>query len=76
MDRQYRRVSTNGDRSALLRLLNDTQPGDRVLVWKLDRLARNLRLLPEIEIKLRDKNVPLISIQGGQNEQTIQARKH
>ena len=62
MDKQYKRVSTNGDRPALLRLLNDVQPGDRVLVWNLDRLARNLRLLLEIEAKLREKNVPLISI--------------
>jgi len=64
MDKQYRRVSTKGDRPALLRLLQDVQPGDRVLVCKLDRLARNLRLLLEIEAKLREKNVPLISIQG------------
>ena len=41
------------------------EPGDRVLVCKLDRLARNLRLLVEIEAKLREKNVPLISIQEG-----------
>ncbi|GAH83072.1 unnamed protein product [marine sediment metagenome] len=64
MDKQYKRVSTNGDRPDLLRLLQDVQPGDGVLVWKLDRLARNLRLLLEIEAKLREKNVPLISIQG------------
>ena len=55
-------TGTNGNRPDLLRLLNDTQPGDRVLVCKLDRLARNLRLLLEIEAKFRDKNVPLISI--------------
>jgi len=55
-------TGTNGDRPALQRLLNDVQPGGRVLVWKLDRLARNLRLLLEIEAKLREKNVPLISI--------------
>ena len=51
-------TGTNG----LQRLLQDVQPGDRVLVWKLDRLARNLRLLLEIEGKLRDMKVPLISI--------------
>ena len=55
-------TGTNGDRSDLQRLLRDAQPGDRVLLWKLDRLARNLRLLLEIEAKLREKNVPLISI--------------
>ena len=55
-------TGTNGDRPGLERLLQDAQPGDRVLLWKLDRLARNLRLLLEIEAKLREKNVPLISI--------------
>lgn len=59
-----RRVSTNGDRPDLRRLLRDTQPGDGVLVWKLDWLARNPRLLREIEAKLREKNVLLISIHG------------
>ena len=53
---------TNGDRPDLLRLINDTQPGDRVYVLRLDRLARNLRLLLEIEAKFRDIGVPLISI--------------
>jgi len=55
-------TGTNGDRPDLRRLLQDVQPGDRVLLWKLDRLARNLRLLLEIEGKLRDMKVPLISI--------------
>jgi site-specific DNA recombinase len=55
-------TGTNGNRPGLLRLINETQPGDRMLVWKLDRLARNLRLLLEIEAKLRDMKVPLISI--------------
>lgn len=55
-------TGTNGNRPDFLRLLNDTQPGDRVCVTKLDRLARNLRLLLEIEAKFRDMNVPLISI--------------
>lgn len=58
-------TGTNGNRPDLLRLLNDIQPGDKVWVTKLDRLTRNLRLLLEIEAKIRDINVPLISIQGG-----------
>lgn len=55
-------TGTNGNRPDLLRLLNDVQPGDSVRVAKLDRLARNLRLLLEIEAKFRDIDVPLISI--------------
>ena len=51
-------TGTNGLES----LLQDVQPGDRVLTYTLDRLARNLRLLLEIEDRLRAKKVRLISI--------------
>ena len=51
-------TGTNGLES----LLRDVQPGDRVLTYTLDRLARNLRLLLEIEDRLRAKKVRLISI--------------
>lgn len=55
-------TGTNGDRPGLLRLINETQRGDKVRICKLDRLARNLRLLLEIEAKFRDIQVTLISI--------------
>jgi DNA invertase Pin-like site-specific DNA recombinase len=35
---------------------------DKVLIFKLDRLARNLRLLLEIEQKLRGYGVSFISV--------------
>lgn len=63
-------TGTNG----LQRLLQDVQPGDRVLVWKLDRLARNLPLLLEIEDKLRNMNVPLIFITENVNTSTAFGR--
>jgi site-specific DNA recombinase len=54
----------DGDRPGLERLLSDAKIGlfDKVLVFKLDRLARNLRLLLEIEQKLRGYGVSLISV--------------
>ena len=54
----------NGDRPGLERLLADAKIGlfDKVLVFKLDRLARNLRLLLEIEQKLRSYGISLISV--------------
>lgn len=55
-------TGTNGDRPGLKRLINETQRGDKVRICKLDRLARNLRLLLEIEAKFRDIQVTLISI--------------
>lgn len=67
-------TGTNSDRPDLQRLLNDTQHGDRVLVWKLDRLARNQRLLLEIKAQLRDKKVPLISISENINTSTAFGR--
>ena len=55
-------TGANGDRPKLKQLLRDIRPGDRVFTLKLDRLARNLRLLLDIEAQLQAKGVPLNSI--------------
>ena len=54
----------NGDRPGLKQLRSDARMGlfDKVLVTKLDRLARNLRLLMDIEAELNEFNVALTSI--------------
>jgi site-specific DNA recombinase len=54
----------NGDRPGLKQLRSDAKIGlfDKVLVCKLDRLARNLRLLMEVESELNDCHVSLTSI--------------
>ncbi len=54
----------DGERPGLGRLLSDAKIGlfDRVIVFKLDRLARNLRLLLDIEQKIRVYGVSLISV--------------
>ncbi len=65
---------TNGDRPDWLRLRNDIQLGDRVFTCKLDRIARNLRLLLEFEDNLRGMNVPLISITESINTTTAFGR--
>jgi site-specific DNA recombinase len=54
----------DGERPGLKRLLADADLGvfDRVVVYKLDRLARNLRLLLEIEVKLKKSGVFLYSV--------------
>ena len=54
----------NGDRPGLQRLLTDAKLGlfDIAVVSKLDRLARNLSLLLEIEKTLKEHGVTLISM--------------
>jgi len=54
----------DGDRPGLGRLLADAKLGlfEKVVVYKLDRLVRKLRLLLEIEEKLKDYGVALYSV--------------
>jgi site-specific DNA recombinase len=54
----------NGDRPGLQRLLTDAKLGlfDKMVVFKLDRLARSLSLLLEIEKTLKEHGIPLISM--------------
>ena len=54
----------DGDRPALKRLLDDARYNtfEKVVVYKLDRLARNLRLLLEVEQKLRGHHASLTSV--------------
>jgi site-specific DNA recombinase len=54
----------DGDRPGLERLLNDAKLGliDKVVVFKLDRLARNLGLLLDTEKALKGYGITLISM--------------
>ena len=54
----------NADRPGLQRLLTDAKLGlfDKMVVCKLDRLARNLSLLLEIEKTLKEHGITLISM--------------
>lgn len=54
----------DGERPGLKRMLADANLGlfDKVLVYKLDRLARNLRLLLEIEEKLKKSEISINSL--------------
>jgi site-specific DNA recombinase len=51
-------------RPGLKRLMQDAKAGlfDKVIVLKLDRLSRNLRLLLELQEKLQENDVALISL--------------
>jgi DNA invertase Pin-like site-specific DNA recombinase len=51
-------TSTDG-RPGLQMLLNMARKGDRIVVWKLDRLARNMRDLSEIVHQLEQRGASL-----------------
>ncbi len=54
----------DGDRPGLKRLLVDAKLGmfSKVIVFKLDRLARKLRLMLELEEKLKDCGIGILSV--------------
>jgi site-specific DNA recombinase len=51
-------------RPGLESLRRDAKAGyfEKVIVWRLDRLARNLRLILEIEAELREQDISLFSM--------------
>jgi DNA invertase Pin-like site-specific DNA recombinase len=50
------------ERPVLNSLLEALQPGDVLVIYKLDRLSRSLKDLIEISDKLQQKNVGLVSL--------------
>jgi site-specific DNA recombinase len=54
----------DGNRPALKRMMEDAKLGcfEKILVWRLDRLARNLRVILEIEAHLREQSVGILSL--------------
>lgn len=51
------------DRPELSRVLNDVlRPGDTLVVWKLDRLARSLKQLISTAEDLKGRNIGLVSL--------------
>lgn len=60
-----RASGTREDRPGLAALLAVVQPGDTILVWKLDRLGRSARHLLEVAEAMKQKGVRIRSIQDG-----------
>ena len=52
-------------RPQLSKLLQVLQPGDELIIWRLDRLGRSARDLIDIDAALKEKSVKLISIREG-----------
>ncbi len=53
---------TKIERPELSRLLNDLDPGDSVVVWRLDRLGRSLPHLIELVSGFGDRDVHFVSL--------------
>jgi len=52
----------NSKRPILEKILNDIRSGDVLVIWKLDRLGRNLKNLINIVNDLSDRKIGLISL--------------
>ena len=66
----------DGNRPALQALRRDAKAGyfEKVAVWKLDRLARNQRLILELEAEFREQDISLFSIKEMVDTQTAIGR--
>jgi site-specific DNA recombinase len=62
----------DGNRPGLQTLRRDAKAGyfEKVIVWKLDRLARNQRLILELEAEFREQDISLFSMKEMVDTQT------
>jgi DNA invertase Pin-like site-specific DNA recombinase len=62
------------DRPGLAALLEYVRPGDTIVVWKLDRLGRNLLHILQTVRALTDRGVTLVSTSDGIDSSTAAGR--
>lgn len=67
-------TGTKAKRPGLNRLLKKLQPGDTVVVWKLDRLGRSLINLADLLQTFKQKNIKFLSLTEGINTDTSMGR--
>ena len=68
------KASAVKERPALRELLDQLQPGDTFVVWKLDRLGRSLKHLVELVLGFQQQQVQLVSLQDHLDTTTAQGR--
>lgn len=63
-DRVFTEVGsgTKTDRQELAKLMDQARPGDTIVVWRLDRLARSLRHLIDMSEQLQARDIGLRSL--------------
>lgn len=76
-DRIYEDLASGrlDDRPGLSSCLKALQPGNTLVVWKLDRLGRNLRHLVDTVEELRKRNIGF-KVLSGQGEQINTSNSH
>ena len=62
------------DRPGLAALMEYVRPGDTVVVWKLDRLGRNMLHILQTVKALTDRGVTLVSVSDGIDSSTPAGR--
>src|SRR6476660_5997241 len=62
------------DRPGLAALMDQLRAGDTVVVWKLDRLGRNLQHILATVMALTDRGVTLVSTSDGIDSSTAAGR--
>jgi len=68
------KVSAARERPELEKLIGFLQPGDTVIVWKLDRLARSLKDLIKLVSDFKERSVYFISVQDKIDTASAQGR--
>ena len=71
---QEKMSGKNKDRPELNKLINHLRNGDKVVVWKLDRLGRSLKDLIELVSLFRKKGVEFVSLKDGIDTSTATGR--
>ncbi|WP_234799947.1 recombinase family protein [Mycolicibacterium diernhoferi] len=62
------------DRPGLAELIEYVRDGDTVVVWKLDRLGRNMLHILQTVRQLTDRGVTLVSVTNGIDSSTPAGR--
>jgi DNA invertase Pin-like site-specific DNA recombinase len=65
---------TKADRLELARLLETARPGDTIVVWRLDRLARSLRHLIDLSEQFQRRGIDLQSLNEAIDTKTAGGR--
>jgi len=68
------KASAVKERPALQGLLTRLQPGDTLVVWKLDRLGRSLKNLVELVLRFQEQDIQFVSLQDHLDTSTAQGR--
>jgi DNA invertase Pin-like site-specific DNA recombinase len=55
-------------------LLTRLQPGDTLVVWKLDRLSCSLKNLVELVVRFQEQDIQFVSLQDHLDTSTAQGR--